>query len=44
MRKSEKKNLTQTLSGADFDLLESNSIYIFVNEYEQIYHGGLILS
>ena len=29
----------KTLSWADFDLLESNSIYIFVHENQNIYHS-----
>ena len=30
--------------GTDFDLLESNSIYISLHENEKNYHSGLIIS
>ena len=34
----------KTLSWADFDLLESNSIYIFVQENKKVYHGQFFFS
>ena len=39
MRESEKNSdFLKTLSTPNFDLLESNSIYIFVHENKKIYH------
>ena len=37
--KTQKTHFLKTLSWADFDLLESNSIYIFVHENQKNYHG-----
>ena len=36
--KWEKLDFLKTLSTPDFDLFESNSIYIFVHENQNIYH------
>ena len=38
MDKKTKCKFLKTLSWADFDLLESNSIYIFVHKNQKIYH------
>ena len=37
--KTQKRHFLKTLEWADFDLLESNSLYIFVHENKKIYHG-----
>ena len=37
--KTQKTHFLKILEWADFDLLESNSINIFVNENQKNYHG-----
>ena len=44
MRKGEKKTFLKTLSTTDFDLLESNSIYIFVHLNKKSYHRQFFFS
>ena len=44
MGKKTKCKFLKTLSWADFDLLESNSIYIFVHENQKIYHRQFFFS
>ena len=44
MGKKPKCKFLKTLSWADFDLLESNSIYIFVHENKKNYHRQFFFS
>ena len=37
--KTQKTHFLKTLSWADFDLLESNSRYIFLHKNQKIYHS-----
>ena len=43
MGKKPKSKFLKTLYWADFDLLESNSIYIFVHENKKTYHRNFFL-
>ena len=44
LRNEEKCIFLKTLSTPDFDLLKSNSIYIFVDENQKNYHGQFFFS
>ena len=42
--KTQKTHFLKTLSWADFDLLESNSRYIFLHKNQKIYHSEFFFS